>query len=143
MTRYGRIETVDPIPTFVHQAGRSVYETQTKIDQWCEAVIEAGWLAALVLSPLFFNVFSSRVFEPDKISLLRIARADHVDGLAAKTCQRRSGLVARLSNQWQRMRPTSSPDALDPFLAYPLPRPHPAADLWPTASARSSAWPDS
>ena len=45
--------------------------TRTKIDQWCEAVIEAGWLAALVLAPLFFNVFSSRVFEPDKVSLLR------------------------------------------------------------------------
>ncbi len=43
----------------------------TKIDLWCEAVIEAGWLAALVVSPLFFNVFSSRVFEPDKISLVR------------------------------------------------------------------------
>ena len=28
-------------------------------------------MAALVLAPLFFNVFSSRVFEPDKISLLR------------------------------------------------------------------------
>ncbi len=33
--------------------------------------MEAGWLAALVVAPLFFNVFSSRVFEPDKISLVR------------------------------------------------------------------------
>jgi tetratricopeptide (TPR) repeat protein len=45
--------------------------TKTKIDAWCEALIEAGWLAALVVAPLFFNVFSSRVFEPDKISLVR------------------------------------------------------------------------
>lgn len=44
---------------------------RTKLDAWCEAVIEAGWLAALVVAPLFFNVFSSRVFEPDKISLVR------------------------------------------------------------------------
>lgn len=44
---------------------------KTKLDQWCEAVIEAGWLAALVAAPMFFNVFSSRVFEPDKISLVR------------------------------------------------------------------------
>lgn len=44
---------------------------RTKLDQWCEGIIEAGWLAALVLAPLFFNVFSSRVFEPDKISLVR------------------------------------------------------------------------
>ncbi len=45
--------------------------TRTKLDQLCEGVIEAGWLAALVVAPMFFNVFSSRVFEPDKISLVR------------------------------------------------------------------------
>ena len=28
-------------------------------------------MAALVVAPMFFNVFSSRVFEPDKISLVR------------------------------------------------------------------------
>jgi len=44
---------------------------KTKLDHWCEGVIEAGWLAALVVAPMFFNVFSSRVFEPDKISLVR------------------------------------------------------------------------
>lgn len=44
---------------------------KTKLDAWLTGVIEAGWLAALVLAPLFFNVFSSRVFEPDKISLIR------------------------------------------------------------------------
>ncbi len=45
--------------------------SRTKLDAWLNGVIEAGWLAALVLAPLFFNVFSSRVFEPDKISLIR------------------------------------------------------------------------
>lgn len=45
--------------------------SKTKLDAWLNAVIEAGWLAALVIAPLFFNVFSSRVFEPDKISLVR------------------------------------------------------------------------
>ena len=44
---------------------------RTKLDRWCDAVLEAGWLAALVVAPMFFNVFSSRVFEPDKISLVR------------------------------------------------------------------------
>ena len=43
----------------------------TKLQAWCESIIEAGWLAALIVTPLFFNVYSSRVFEPDKISLLR------------------------------------------------------------------------
>ncbi len=44
---------------------------RSKFDHWCEGVIEAGWLAAVILAPMFFNVFSSRVFEPDKISLVR------------------------------------------------------------------------
>jgi hypothetical protein len=44
---------------------------QTKLDRWCTSIIEAGWLAALIVAPLFFNVYSSRVFEPDKISLIR------------------------------------------------------------------------
>ena len=44
---------------------------KSKIQSWCEQIIEAGWLAALIVAPLFFNVFSSRVFEPDKISLVR------------------------------------------------------------------------
>ena len=43
----------------------------TKVQRYCESVIEAGWLAALIIAPLFFNTFSSRVFEPDKISLIR------------------------------------------------------------------------
>ncbi len=45
--------------------------TQSKLDRWCDAALEAGWLAAVIVAPLFFNVFSSRVFEPDKISLVR------------------------------------------------------------------------
>ncbi|MFZ2489070.1 MAG: hypothetical protein WAZ19_13240 [Anaerolineae bacterium] len=43
----------------------------TKLSRLCEALIEAGWLAALIIAPVFFNVHSSRVFEPDKISLVR------------------------------------------------------------------------
>lgn len=43
----------------------------TKLSVICDHVIEAGWLAAVVTVPLFFNVFSSRVFEPDKLTLLR------------------------------------------------------------------------
>lgn len=43
----------------------------SKIQKYCEGVIEAGWLAALIVAPLFFNSYSSRVFEPDKISLIR------------------------------------------------------------------------
>jgi tetratricopeptide (TPR) repeat protein len=44
---------------------------ETRLSRICSAVIEAGWLSALVVAPLFFNTFSSRVFEPDKIHLVR------------------------------------------------------------------------
>ena len=43
----------------------------TKLGAFCDQVIEAGWLLTVVLAPLFFNVYSSRVFEPDKLSLVR------------------------------------------------------------------------
>src|SRR5512141_1786893 len=33
--------------------------------------MEAGWLLAAIAVPLFFDIYSSRVFEPDKITLLR------------------------------------------------------------------------
>jgi len=44
---------------------------QTKLSVFCDRVIEAGWLAAAIVTPLFFDVYSSRVFEPDKLTLLR------------------------------------------------------------------------
>lgn len=43
----------------------------SKLSLFCDKVIEACWLAAIILAPLFFDVYSSRVFEPDKISLVR------------------------------------------------------------------------
>jgi tetratricopeptide (TPR) repeat protein/O-antigen ligase len=43
----------------------------SKLSVFCEKLIEAGWLTALIMAPLFFDVYSSRVFEPDKISLIR------------------------------------------------------------------------
>jgi O-antigen ligase len=43
----------------------------TKLSVFCDKVVEAGWLTAIIVEPLFFNVYSSRVFEPDKLTLLR------------------------------------------------------------------------
>ena len=43
----------------------------SKLSALCDRIIEAGWLAALIAAPLFFNVYSSRVFEPDKLTLVR------------------------------------------------------------------------
>lgn len=44
---------------------------QTKLGAFCDRIIEAGWLMAAILTPLYFNVYTNRVFEPDKISLVR------------------------------------------------------------------------
>ncbi len=44
---------------------------RTRIEQLSEKAIESGWLLALVLVPLYFNVYTHRVFEPDKLALLR------------------------------------------------------------------------
>lgn len=43
----------------------------TKLSLFCEKVIETGWLAALILVPVFFNIYSARTFEPDKLTLMR------------------------------------------------------------------------
>lgn len=44
---------------------------RTKLSIFCDKVIEAGWLAAVITVPLYFNIYSARTFEPDKITLLR------------------------------------------------------------------------
>ena len=43
----------------------------TKLSRFCLGLMEAAWLAAVSLIPLFFNIYSSRIFEPDKITILR------------------------------------------------------------------------
>jgi tetratricopeptide (TPR) repeat protein/O-antigen ligase len=43
----------------------------SKLSALCERIIEAGWLAAVVVTPLFFNFYSRRAFEADKLLLLR------------------------------------------------------------------------
>ena len=43
----------------------------TKLSAFCDRVIEVGWLAAVIVTPLFFNVYSSRIFDPDRIAVLR------------------------------------------------------------------------
>ncbi|MBI1802222.1 MAG: O-antigen ligase family protein, partial [Chloroflexi bacterium] len=45
--------------------------SSTKFSAFCERIMEAGWLLAAISVPLFFDIYSSRVFEPDKLTLLR------------------------------------------------------------------------
>lgn len=44
---------------------------RTRLPVFLDRLIEGGWLAALVVTPLFFNLLSARTFEPDKAALLR------------------------------------------------------------------------
>ena len=43
----------------------------TRLSRWCDGLLEAGWLIAILAVPLYFNIHSERVFEPDKLALLR------------------------------------------------------------------------
>ncbi|HQX75326.1 MAG TPA: hypothetical protein PL074_03395, partial [Thermoflexales bacterium] len=47
------------------------YAPASRLSVWCDRLIEAGWLAAVIVAPLFFNIYSSRVFEPDKLTTVR------------------------------------------------------------------------
>ncbi|MFQ5812928.1 MAG: O-antigen ligase family protein [Anaerolineae bacterium] len=38
---------------------------------FCDKIIEAGWLAAVIVTPLLFDWYSNRVFEASKVALLR------------------------------------------------------------------------
>ncbi len=44
---------------------------ESKLSRLCDGLLEAGWLVAVITVPLFFNIHSDRVFEPDKLTLLR------------------------------------------------------------------------
>lgn len=44
---------------------------QTKLGLFCDKVIETGWLTAAIITPLFFNWYSNRIFEASKVALLR------------------------------------------------------------------------
>jgi Flp pilus assembly protein TadD/O-antigen ligase len=44
---------------------------QANLSGLCDKIVEAGWMAIAVIVPLFFNVYSHRSFEPDKIALMR------------------------------------------------------------------------
>ena len=61
----------------------------TRLSLFCNQIIEAGWLVAIVLIPLHFNHFSSQVFEPDKIVLLRSIAVLMALAWLIKTVERR------------------------------------------------------
>lgn len=99
-------------------------QRQSWIATWCDRIIEGGWLLALVLIPSYFNLLSSRHFEPDKATSLRaivlvmIAAAfvrwlDTLGGAAPTSAPPR----APAASLWQRIR--AVPMAI-PVLLYAL-----------------------
>lgn len=104
----------------------------SRLGLFAEKFIQACWLLALILAPLFFNIYSSRVFEPDKVTLVRslalamgamwlILRAERRRGAGtrrksdAPPLQRLRGWVTSVSAE----NPLTIPAALL-FLAYVL-----------------------
>ena len=102
-------------------------QRQTTIALWCERIIEAGWLFAVVFIPSYFNLLSSRHFEPDKATSLRAIVLIMVAAGVIRALELRSHAPARaaaappeerwLKRIWQRL--NSIPLAL-PTLLYAL-----------------------
>jgi tetratricopeptide (TPR) repeat protein len=80
---------------------------QNRLSRFCEALMEACWLTALIVAPLFFNIYSSRVFEPDKIALVRslalVALAAWLIKLIADGGPRFEHMPAPNARSWMRV----------------------------------------
>ena len=83
----------------------------TKLSRFCEGVMEAAWLSAIILVPVFFNIYSSRIFEPDKITLLRSLVLLILGAWIVK-------LVEEGGVSWDRMKPDGS--KLRYLLGFPM-----------------------
>ncbi len=97
-----------------------------KLSILCDRIIEAGWLIALIVTPLLFNVFSNSTFELDKVAVLRsiaivMMLAWMIKGLekwrVGAMADRGNSKPARaLRDRWQRLRQFVTAKPV-PFLA--------------------------
>lgn len=60
---------------------------ETRLSIFCDRLIEAGWLAAAIVTPLFINLYSYRVTEADKVALLRSLALTMVAAWLIKTAE--------------------------------------------------------
>ena len=67
----------------------------TRLALFCTRLIEAGWLLAAVMVPLYFNIFTTW-FEPDKITLLRCITLIMLLAQVVLLIERRCSADARL-----------------------------------------------
>lgn len=78
----------------------------SKLIRFSDGIMEAVWLAAVILTPVFFNVYSSRIFEPDKIAFLRTLAMITLLAWIVKLIDQgrvRWDKVARERNVWQQL----------------------------------------
>ncbi len=76
----------------------------TKLSRYADGVMEAAWLAALIVTPIFFNVYSSRIFEPDKITLLRTLALVILGAWAVK-------LIEQGGARWEQLQPADAAES--------------------------------
>jgi tetratricopeptide (TPR) repeat protein/O-antigen ligase len=48
-------------------------KSPSRLSVICERIIEAGWLIAVILAPLFFNSTTYRIYDANKIALIQVA----------------------------------------------------------------------
>jgi tetratricopeptide (TPR) repeat protein len=90
-------------------------QRETTLSRWCGWVVEAGWLIALTLVPIYFNLYSARHFEPDKITALRSIVLVMAAAALIRACERLSAGVADAPA------PTATvPPLWRRFVAFPL-----------------------
>ena len=73
----------------------------TRAAQFCSGFLEAGWLVALVVVPLYYNPFSAGMFEYDTTAVLRALALLMLAAWLALQAARNSVLPA-----WQQLRET-------------------------------------
>ena len=73
----------------------------TKLSAFCDGIIEAGWLAAVIVAPLFFNPYSSRVFAPDKATTLRTIALVMAAVWVVKLVEERAGGSGDVGLTWR------------------------------------------
>lgn len=72
----------------------------TRFSAILDGILEAGWLAAIIVTPLFFNIYSSRVFEPDKLTTLRSIALVMAAVWLARWVEERAAGGGRLRFSW-------------------------------------------
>ncbi|GBL17554.1 hypothetical protein EMGBS1_03740 [Chloroflexota bacterium] len=73
----------------------------TRAAQFCSGFLEAGWLVALVVVPLYYNPFSAGMFDYDKTAVLRALALLMLAAWLALQAARASRLP-----RWQQLRTT-------------------------------------